>query len=94
MLPLVLSSHNIIFTCTHCESYTVLFVPDPGSRDRDVVLVKRGACRVSPRGGREFGMGRGRGGDEEGEVSLRATWGQGGQGRITPKEGFQVSKRK
>jgi hypothetical protein len=33
------------------------------------------------------------GGDGEGEVSLRATWGQGGQDRITPKEGFQVSKR-
>ncbi len=33
-------------------------------------------------------MGR----DEKGEVSLRATWDQGGQGRITPKVGFQVSK--
>ncbi len=32
------------------------------------------------------------GGDEKGAVSLRATWDQGGQGRITPKEGFQVSK--
>ncbi len=42
--------------------------------------------------GREFGMGRERGGDEKGKVSLRATWGQGGQGRIIPKEGFQVSK--
>jgi hypothetical protein len=28
-----------------------------------------------------------------GEVSLRATWEQGGWGRTTPKEGFQVSKR-
>jgi hypothetical protein len=37
-------------------------------------------------------MGRGWGGYEKGEVSLRATWDQGGQGRITPKEGFQVSK--
>jgi hypothetical protein len=37
-------------------------------------------------------MGREWGGDEEGEVSLRATWGQGGQDRITPMEGFQVSK--
>ena len=36
--------------------------------------------------------GRGWGGDEKGEVSLRATWDQGGQSRITPKEGFQVSK--
>jgi hypothetical protein len=32
------------------------------------------------------------GGDEKGEVSLQATWDQGGQGRITPKEGFQISK--
>jgi hypothetical protein len=38
-------------------------------------------------------MGREWGGDEEGEVSLRATWGQGGRDRITPKEGFQGSKR-
>jgi hypothetical protein len=37
-------------------------------------------------------MGRGWGGDEKGEVSSRATWDQGGQGHITPKEGFQVSK--
>jgi hypothetical protein len=37
--------------------------------------------------------GEGRGGDEKGEVSLRATWDQGGQGRITSKEGFQVSER-
>jgi hypothetical protein len=64
-------------------------VPDPGSRDRDVVLVKRGACWGNPKGGREFGIGRGWGGEEKGEVSLRATWDQGGQGRITPK---RVSK--
>jgi hypothetical protein len=37
-------------------------------------------------------MGRGQRGDEKGEVSLRATWDQGRQGRITPEEGFQVSK--
>ncbi len=37
-------------------------------------------------------MGKGWGEDEKGEVSLQATWDQGGQGRITPKEGFQVSK--
>jgi hypothetical protein len=37
-------------------------------------------------------MGRRWGGDEKGEVSLRAAWDQGGQGRITLKEGFQVSK--
>jgi hypothetical protein len=28
-----------------------------------------------------------------GEVSLRATWDQGGRDRTTQKEGFQVSKR-
>ncbi len=33
------------------------------------------------------------GGDGKGEVSLQETWGQGGRDRITPKEGFQVSKR-
>jgi hypothetical protein len=38
------------------------------------------------------GNGEGMEGDEKGEVSLRATWDQGGQCRITPKEGFQVSK--
>ncbi len=44
-------------------------------------------------GGREFGMGREWRGKGKGEVSLQATWGQGGRDRITPKEGFQVSKR-
>jgi hypothetical protein len=38
-------------------------------------------------------MGREWGEDGEGEVSLRATWGQSERDRITPKEGFQVSKR-
>jgi hypothetical protein len=38
-------------------------------------------------------MGREWGGIEEGEVSLRVTWGEGGWDSITPKEGFQVSKR-
>ena len=38
-------------------------------------------------------MGRGWGGNEKGEVSLRATWDQGEQDRITQEEGFQVSKR-
>jgi hypothetical protein len=38
-------------------------------------------------------MGREWGRNGQGEVSLRATWGQGGRGRITPKERFQVSKR-
>jgi hypothetical protein len=44
-------------------------------------------------GGWEFGI-RGEWGEEgKGEVSLRVTWGQGGQDLIMPKEGFQVSKR-
>jgi hypothetical protein len=62
-------------------------VPDLGSRDRNVVLVRR----TIDLGCWEFGMGREWGRD--GEVSSRATWGQGGQDRITPKEGFQVIKR-
>jgi hypothetical protein len=53
------------------------------SRDCNVVLVKR---TVDLRCW-EFGMGRGWEGDEKGEVSLQATWDQGGQDRITPKEG-------
>ncbi len=40
-------------------------------------------------GGREFGMGRGK----KGGGQFTSNWGQGGQERITPKEGFQVSKR-
>jgi hypothetical protein len=38
-------------------------------------------------------MGRERRGNGKGEVSLRATWGQGGRDRTTQKEGFQLSKR-
>jgi hypothetical protein len=34
-----------------------------------------------------------RGGNGEGEVSLQATWDQGGWDCTTQKEGFQVSKR-
>jgi hypothetical protein len=68
-------------------------VPDLGSRDRNVVFVRRTFSSGKPRGGREFGKGREWGGDGKGEVSSRVTWGQGGQDRITPKEGFQVSKR-
>ncbi len=40
----------------------------------------------------EFGVGKEWGGNGEGDVSLQATWDQGGRDRITPKEGFQVSK--
>jgi hypothetical protein len=38
-------------------------------------------------------MGGKWGGNGEGEVSLRATWDQGGRDRTTQKEGFQVSKK-
>jgi hypothetical protein len=58
------------------------------SWNRDVVLVKRTIDLICW----EFGMGREWGGDEKGEISLRATWDQGEQDRITPKEGFPVSK--
>jgi hypothetical protein len=57
-------------------------VPDPGSQDRDVVLTSAGLLGKPKRGGGEFGIGRGWGGDEEREVSSRATWDQGGQGHI------------
>jgi hypothetical protein len=62
----------------------------PGSRCR--LSKVRGLMR-KPKGGREFGVGREWEGAEKGEVSLRATWDQGGQDRFTSKEGFQVSKR-
>ncbi len=39
------------------------------------------------------GMGREWGENGEGEVSLPATWDQGGWDRATQEEGFQVSKR-
>ncbi len=68
-------------------------VPDLGSRDRDVVIVRRTISPGKPRGVRNLEWGGNGEGDGEGEDSLRATWGQGGQDRITPKEGFQVSKR-
>jgi hypothetical protein len=58
------------------------------SRDHDVILVKR----TVDLGCWEFGMGKGWGGDEKGEVSLQATWDQGGQDRFKSREGFQVSK--
>ncbi len=60
-------------------------VPDHGSWDRNVVLVRHTIGSGKPRGS---GFWNG-----EGEVCLRATWDQGGQDRITPEEGFQVSKR-
>jgi hypothetical protein len=38
-------------------------------------------------------MGREWGGNGEWEVSLRATWDQGGQDRTTQEEGIQVSEK-
>jgi hypothetical protein len=38
-------------------------------------------------------MGKDWGGFGEGEVSSRATWGQGGRDHTTQREGFQVSER-
>jgi hypothetical protein len=69
----------------------MLPVPDHGSRDRVVVLVRR-TIGEAP-GCWEFGMGRERRGNRKGEVSLQVTWGQGGRDRTTQKEGFQLSKR-
>jgi hypothetical protein len=66
----------------------MVLAPDHGSRDRDVVLVRRTIYLGKPRGVGNLEWG----GNGEGEVSLRATWDQGVQDRITPKEGFQVSK--
>ncbi len=56
----------------------ITIVLDYESRDHDVVLVRRTTYFGETPGGPEFGMVRDWGGFEEGEVSLRATWGQGG----------------
>ncbi len=64
-------------------------VPDHGSRDCDVVLLRRTIRLGKPQGVGNLEWG----GNGEGEVSLRATWGQGGRDHTTQKEGFQVSKR-
>ncbi len=58
------------------------------SQDRNVVLVRR---TIDLRCW-EFWNGKGWGGDEKGEVSLQATWDQGGQDHFTSKEGSQVSR--
>jgi hypothetical protein len=71
------------------KKYFIVPVPDLVSRIRDVVLVRRIFSSGKPRGGREFGMGREWGGDGKGEVSLQATWDQGGRDPITTR---RVSK--
>jgi hypothetical protein len=59
------------------------------SRDRDVDIVGRTIKWGMPWGDGNLEWG----GNGEEEVSLRATWDQGGRDRTTQKEGFQVSKR-
>jgi hypothetical protein len=59
------------------------------SPDPDVVLVGRTIDLGKPQGVGKLEWG----GNGEGEVSLRATWDQGGRDHTTQKEGFQVSKR-
>ncbi len=57
-----------------------------------IVSKARGLVGKTQRGpGIWNGEGLGRG--EEGEVSSRATWGQGGRYRTTQREGFEVSER-
>ncbi len=76
---------------TLCEDDVLPFISVP-----DYAKL-RSWCRLSKAhnwfgetpGGRELEWG----GNGEGEVSLQATWDQGGQGRTTQEEGFQVSKR-
>jgi hypothetical protein len=63
------------------------------SRDCDVVLKGCAVGLGKSRGGQEIGMGRKWGGNGEWEVSLRATWDQGGRDRTTQEEGFQVSEK-
>jgi hypothetical protein len=63
------------------------------SRDHDDILIGRTIDLGKPQGVRKIGMGREWGGNGEGEVSLRATWDQGGRDRTTQEEGLQVSER-
>jgi hypothetical protein len=80
---------TILMPKTIIPDLTLSTVPDHGSWDSDVVLVRRTISLGKPR---EVGKLE-RGGNGEGEVSLRAAWGQGGRDRIMPKKGFQVSER-
>jgi hypothetical protein len=56
----------------------------------DVVLVGAHLARENPRGS-GFRNGEGMGRDGNGEISLRATWDQGGR-VLSQQGGFQVSK--
>jgi hypothetical protein len=63
--------------CQRNMHYSLIkeIVPDHESRDRDLVLVRRTIHLWKPRGVGKLEWG----GNGEGEVSLRATWDQGGQ---------------
>jgi hypothetical protein len=58
-------------------------------RDRHGVFAERTIDLGKPGGVRKLEWG----GNGEGEISLQATWGQGGWDRTTQEEGFQVSRR-
>jgi hypothetical protein len=60
-------------------------VPDHGSRDRVVVLIGLRCWGNLRRDAGNLEWGREFGGVEEGEVSLRVTWDQGGRDPITPR---------
>ncbi len=63
----------------------ILAVLDLVSQIRDVVLVRRTFSSGKPQGVGILEWG----GDGDGEISLRATWDQGGRDPITPR---RVSK--
>ncbi len=69
------SSVGLTYYVRHaaCLNITCELFQTMRSRDRDVVLVRR----IIDPGCWEFGIGSEWGGDGEGEVSIRATWGQG-----------------
>ncbi len=90
-MPLLILSSTRFSAAVCSQINPTRTVLDLGSRDHDVLLVRRMACWGNP-GGPGISSREGLGRIVEGEVSLRATWGQGGQDRTTQREGFQVSK--
>jgi hypothetical protein len=73
---------TIGYCCQHCDDMTAMTtVPDRRSRDHEVVVVRR---TINP-GGRDFGMGREWGEDGSREISLWATWDQGGRDPTTAR---------
>jgi hypothetical protein len=71
--------HCFVIYSTMC-----LVVPDHGSRDRDVVLVRRTIGSGKPPGGREFKMGREWGGGGQFTSNLGPRW----TGLLHAKGGF------